>query len=178
MNCFPQSNPNPLSPVWQFPSEWTSEAPAGFYDEYQMYTKTQALTAGQTVSDVILTTDTPGNCNFYWTHLGVHLYGGAGIPAVRFRDSDGHYMFNTRLVLSNDGIFGRQDHVTPLPVPSRMIPGGRLTFDFQEIDGAAGVTVVLYIHGIKRWANADYVGGRGGAGSSADVDAQNKMGGV
>src|SRR3972149_2940626 len=174
MNCFPQSNPNPLAPPFLYPSEWSSSAPEGYHDEYQLYTKTQALTAGQTLNGVVLTTDTPGHCNFYWTHLGVHLYGGAGVPAVRFRDADGHYMFNTRIVLANDGAFGRQDHLTPMPIASRMIPGGRLTFDFQEIDGAAGVTVVLYIHGVKRWADPERVEGRGGAGASAETI----MGGV
>lgn len=148
--CFPQSNPNPLAPAWLFPSEWTSDTPAGYRDEYHCFKITQALTAGLVVTSE-MTTDTPGNCNFYWRKLGVFLFGGAGVPAVRIRDSEGHMMLNSRLVLSNGAPFGNADNVTPLPVPLRMVPASRLTFDWQEVDGAAGVTVVLYIHGVRRW---------------------------
>lgn len=161
--CFPKANPNPLAPPWLYPSEWTVETPAGYRDEYQMYTLLQALTAGQQVT-AVLPTDTAGQCNFYWTHIGVHVYGGAGVPAVLISDSEGHMMSNTRVVLANDGAFGRTDHVTPLPIPHRMVPGSRLTFDFLEIDGAAAVSVQLYIIGFKRWADPDAIAGRGGAG--------------
>lgn len=149
-NCFPASNPNPLAPPWMFPTEWLNEAPEGYRDEYQCYPLTQALTAGQ-VATAVLSTDTPGHCNFYWRWLGVFLHSGAGRPAVRIRDSEGHMMFNTRFMLRNDEPFGRCDYATPLTAPHRMPPGARLTFDFQEVGGAAGVTVVIYIQGFKRW---------------------------
>jgi hypothetical protein len=148
--CFPTSNPNPLAPPWLFPSEWTNDTPDGYRDDYHVYKITQALTLGQTVTSELVT-DSNGQCNFYWRGLGVFLFGGAGVPAVRIRDSEGHMMLNSRLVLSNGAPFGSQDNVSPLPVPLRMVPASRLTFDWQEVDGAAGVSVVLYVHGVKRW---------------------------
>ncbi len=150
MNCFPQSNPNPIAPPWLFPSEWTNDTPEGYRDEYHVYKLTQVLTAGQVVT-TDLVTDSNGQCNFYWNGFGVFLFGGAGVPAVRIRDSEGHMMINSRLVLSNGAPFGSQDNVTPLPVPLRMVPASVLSFDFQEVDNAAGVTVLLMCHGVKRW---------------------------
>ena len=149
-NCFPASSPNPLAPPWLFPSEWTNDTPDGYRDDYHLFKITQVLTAGQVVTSDLVT-DTPGNCNFYWRGLGVFLFAGAGVPAVRIRDSEGHMMLNSRLVLSNGAPFGQRDHVTALPVPLRMAPGSVISLDWQEVDGAAGVSVVLYLHGVRRW---------------------------
>jgi len=160
--CFPDTNPNPLAAPWQFPSEWLVEAPEGYRDEMQVYTVTRALTAGQTVQ-VDLNTYASGQCNFYWRQIGVFVYGGAGVPAVRIRDSEGNMMSNTRIVLANDGAFGRQDHNTPLPIPHRMVPASRLTFDFQEVDNAAACTVVICVHGVNRWPADGPNDARGGA---------------
>jgi len=145
-----------------FPSEWLNEAPEGYRDEFQLYTLTQALTASQSITTE-LAIDTPGNCNYYWRAFGVFLYAGAGRPAVRMRDSEGHMMLNTRVRLANGSPFGRQDYPTPLPAPLRMIPGAKLTFDFREVGGAAGVTVLLMIHGVKRWPTPGPMDGRGGS---------------
>jgi hypothetical protein len=161
--CFPKgANPNPIAAPWQYPSEWTIQTPEGYRDEFHMYTLTQALTAGQTLT-ADLVTDTPGNCNFYWLGLGVFLFGGAGVPAVRIRDSEGFVMFNTRVALANDAPFGRGDHITPIFVGHRMVPGSILSFDLRETGGAAAVTCVFYIQGIRRWNEvADYAVNRGG----------------
>lgn len=161
--CFPKSNPNPLAPAWLFPSELLSEAPPGYRDEFAMYTVTQVLTASLTVTTV-LDTDSAGQCNFYWRGLGVFLFAGAGLPALRMRDSEGHMMMDSRVALANGSPFGQTDAITPIVPGHRMRPTARLTFDFQETGGAAGVTVVLYIQGIKRWKqDGGPFDGRGGA---------------
>lgn len=160
--CFPKSNPNPLAPPYMFPSELLAEAPPGYRDEFAMFTVTQVLTAAQTVT-AILDTDAAGQCNFYWRGLGVFLFAGAGLPSCRFRDSDGHMMMDSRIALANGEPFGAQDAITPIVPAHRMMPTARLTFDFEETGGAAGVTVVLYIQGVKRWKQDPSYDGRGGA---------------
>jgi hypothetical protein len=160
--CFPKNNPNPLAPPWMFPSEALSETPKGYRDEYHLFTVTKALTLGQ-ITTVDLLIDTAGQCNYYWTGLGVFLYAGAGTPAVRLRDSDGYMMFNTRAALANGSPFGFRDMVTPMAVPHRMIPGAKLSLDFQETGGVAGVTVLLMFHGFKRWIQDPALDGRGGS---------------
>lgn len=160
--CFPKANPNPLAPPWWFPSEWTSETPAGYRDEFQMFTKTQALTAGQVIS-VVLNMDTAGQCVFYWRLLGVFLFGGTGIPGVRIRDSEGYMMMNTRVALANFTPFGQQDVLTPILVAHRMVPGSQLTFDLHELGGANPVTVLFMIQGVKRWKYDPNLDGRGGS---------------
>lgn len=159
--CFPKTNPNPLAPAFLFPSELLTEAPAGYRDEYAYYTVTQALTAGQVVT-AVLDTDAGGQCNFYWRGLGVFLFGGAGLPSVRMRDSDGHMMMESRVALANGSPFGAQDAITPIVPAHRMLPTAQLTFDFIESGGNDPVTVVLYIHGVKRWPQGSQ-DGRGGA---------------
>lgn len=160
--CFPRSNPNPLAPAWLFPSEWTVEAPPGYRDEFMAYPLTQALTAGQVVT-ATLDIDVIGQCAFYWGALGVTLYGGAGVPAVRIRDASGHQMLNTRVLLQNDAPFGRRDYMTPLPVPYRLEPGAQMAFDFRETDGVAPVTVAVLLVGIRRSPDSAALAGRGGA---------------
>jgi hypothetical protein len=159
--CFPKPNPNPLAPPWWFPSEWTSETPAGYRDEFQMFTLTQALTANQVLT-AVLPTDTSGQCNFYWRMLGVFLYGGIGVPAVRIRDSEGYMMMNTRVALANGTPFGNQDAMTPILVAHRMTPGAELTFDLAEETGNP-VTVLFMIIGNKRWTYDPNLDGRGGS---------------
>jgi hypothetical protein len=178
-NCFvsPKSNPNPLAPPWLFPSEWLSETPTGYRDEFQMYTVTQVLTASQTVT-FDLVTDSQGQCNFYWRAFGVFLFGGAGLPALRIRDSEGYIMSNTRIALANDSPFGRQDHVTPILVAHRMIPAAKMSFDFRETGGAAGVTVLLMLQGIKRWRVDPAFDGRGGSFGPTGPAPVNVMGAV
>jgi hypothetical protein len=159
--CFPKSNPNPLAPAWWFPSEWTSETPAGYRDEFQMFTLTQVLAPNQMIT-AVLNTDTAGQCNYYWRLLGVFLFGGAGVPTVRIRDTEGFMMMNTRVALANGTPFGNQDVNTPILVAHRMTPGAQLTLDFNEVAGAA-VTVLMMFTGVKRWAYDPNIDGRGGS---------------
>jgi hypothetical protein len=159
--CLPKTNPNPLAPAWWYPSEWLSEAPAGYRDEFQLYTKTTALQASQMLT-VELDIYTAGECNFYWRGLGVFLYGGIGIPTVRVRDSEGYVMMNTRVALDNGEPFGNQDVVTPILVAHRMVPGAKLSLDFNETSGNP-VTVLWMLTGINRWAYDPNIDGRGGA---------------
>lgn len=179
--CFPKANPNPLAPPWFFPSAWLSEAPAGYRDEFQFYTITQALTANQVLT-VDLITDTAGQCNFYWRHFGVFLYGGTGVPALRLRDSDGFIMMNTRVVLSNGAPYGNQDVLTPILPPHRMAPAAKMSLDLIEESGNA-ITVVFMFSGVKRWALNPNVDGRGGSisnplgGSPAGNGASSSAGG-
>lgn len=161
-NCFPKSNPNPLAPAWRFPSEWLFNVPAGYRDEYQTYTATQTLTASQQTT-FLLKFDTGGQCNFYWTHVGVFLFGGAGTPSVRLRDSEGFMFTNTRIQLANDSPFGRQDQLTPIFVAHRVVPGSILSLDFNETGGAASVTCLILIQGFKRWLQDSAIDWRGGA---------------
>lgn len=160
--CFPKSNPNPLAPAWMFPSEWLDMTPAGYRDEYQVYPITQVLTASQQIT-AEFKFDTGGQCNFYWNAIGIFLFGGAGLPSVRIRDSEGFMMLNTRVALANDAPFGRTDHVTPIFVAHRISPGAKLALDFNETGGAAGVTVVVYLHGYKRWVQDSEIDWRGGS---------------
>jgi hypothetical protein len=164
--CFPKTNPNPLAPAFLFPSELLTEAPPGYRDEYAYFTVVQALTAGQVIQTV-MNTDAGGQCNFYWRSLGVFLYGGDGTVSCRFRDSEGHMMMESRVALTNGSPFGAQDALTPIVPAHRMIPTAQLTFDFEETGGAFGVTIVLYIHGFKRWNQSPAFDGRGGAFGSA-----------
>jgi hypothetical protein len=159
--CLPKTNPNPLAPAWWYPSEWLSEAPAGYRDEFQMYTKTTVLSPNQMLT-VDLDTYTAGQCNFYWRAVGVFLYGGAGLPTVRIRDSEGYVMMNTRVALQNGAPFGNQDVVTPILVAHRMAPGSKLSLDFNETAGSA-VTVLFMFSGVNRWAYDPNIDGRGGA---------------
>lgn len=159
--CFPKTNPNPLAPAFLFPSELLTEAPPGYRDEYAYYSLTQALTALQVVT-AVLDTDAGGQCNFYWRGLGVFLFGGEGQVSVRIRDSEGHMMMESRVAVTNGSPFGAQDAITPIVPAHRMMPTAQLTFDLIETANAA-VTVVFYIHGVKRWPQSAAFDGRGGA---------------
>lgn len=160
--CFPKSNPNPLAPAWLFPSEWLSNTPAGYRDEFQLYTATQVLTAAQQAT-FDLKFDTGGQCHFYWEYIGCFLFAGAGTPSVRLRDSEGFMFTNTRVALANDAPFGRQDQLTPIFVAHRVEPGAILSLDFNETSGAAGVTVLIMVAGFKRWLQDPAIDWRGGS---------------
>lgn len=123
-------------------------APEGWYDELQLFTLTQALTANQVLS-AELTIDASNSCVYYWDALGIYPTGN-GRAAVRIRDTSGHMMLNTRAALSDGAPFGRADAITPLPIPHRMEPGSILTFDLQEI-AADTVTIRFCLYGRRRW---------------------------
>jgi hypothetical protein len=128
-----------------FPTEWLTETPAEYQDQFQLLPKTVSLTANQTLTDE-LRIDAAG-CSFYWFAFSVYLYGGAGRPAVRIRDTEGHFMTpNTRLLI-DAAPFGNQDNDLQWLPPMRLLPGTRLFFDFREVAGAP-VTVAM---GIKLW---------------------------